>query len=204
MAIYGLTGGIGSGKSAASKIFESLGIQCVDSDIVAREVVEPGEPALTQIESHFAPLLESNECILLADGRLNRGVLRTLVFTNPEHKQWLEALLHPLIRARTIEQLNAATSAYVLLVSPLLFETGQDQLVDATIIVDVPESMQLMRAAARDTQSQAQVQKIIDAQISRDERLKRADFVIDNSSSLEHLKQQVLALHQSLLSAQQS
>ena len=124
MFVVGLTGGIGSGKTAVSQRFELLGISVVDADIVAREVVQPGEPALDKISHQFG------EKILLSDGSLDRTALRKIVFDQPEQRDWLEQLLHPVIRERILEQLKLATSAYVILASPLLLETDQYLLVD--------------------------------------------------------------------------
>ena len=141
--IIGLTGGIGSGKSTVAEQFAALGIVAVDADQASRAVVEPGMPALASIEKHFGPEL------ITADGQLNRPALREIIFANPSEKDWLEALLHPLIRDWILAQLQAATSDYVILESPLLFETDQHQLVDAVLLVDVPVELQLERASAR-------------------------------------------------------
>ena len=126
--IIGLTGGIGSGKSTVAEQFAALGIVSVDADQASRAVVEPGMPALDYIEEHFGPEL------ITADGQLNRPALREIIFSDPSEKAWLEALLHPLIRDWIMVQLQAATSDYVILESPLLFETDQHQLVDAVLL----------------------------------------------------------------------
>jgi dephospho-CoA kinase len=191
-----LTGGIGSGKSAAADCFAALGVPLVDADVVARDVVAPGEPALAEIVKHFGPE------VLTADGALNRAALRQIIFTAAAEKQWLESLLHPLIRERIQRQLARAQDAgppYVLLVSPLLFETGQDQLVDAVIVVDVDEALQLERASRRDHADRAQIRRIIDSQMARHERVARADYRLDNSGDLAALKAQVNKLHRQLL-----
>ncbi|KHJ51547.1 dephospho-CoA kinase [Halomonas sp. NyZ770] len=189
--IIGLTGGIGSGKSTVARAFGELGAGWVDADDIAREVVMPGEPALAAIAQRFG------QQILDADGGLNRAALRQIVFSDPEQRRWLESETHPRIRERLQLRLKelALNSPYVLLVSPLLFESGQDALAQRTLVVDVPEALQLSRTLARDGVSEAQVRAILAAQLSRQERLSRAHDVIDNSGSLEHLQHQVVTLH---------
>lgn len=159
--IVGLTGGIGSGKSTVARAFGSLGIGWVDADDVAREVVMPGEPALAAIREHFG-----ND-VLHADGTLNRAALRSIVFDNPTERKWLESVTHPRVRERILVHLERLQrqSPYVLLVSPLLFESGQDKLVDRTVVVDVPVELQLSRTRARDDVSEAQVHAILAAQL---------------------------------------
>jgi len=191
--ILGLTGGIGSGKSAATAIFERLGIGCVDADQVAREVVAPGEPALAAITEHFGADL------LTEDGSLNRAVLRERIFKHEQDRLWLEALLHPLIRERMTEQLSAQTSPYALLVAPLLFENDLDKGCAASILIDVPEDVQLRRVIARDGGDEAQAKAIIARQMSRIEKRRRADYVVDNSGSLAELENQIVALHQQIM-----
>ena len=192
--IIGLTGGIGSGKSTVAEAFRQLGIETVDADQASRAVVEPGMPALAAISAQFGSQ------IIQADGGLVRAALRQIIFTDPAQKLWLESLLHPLIRDWIIEQLKAATSAYVILESPLLFETDQHQLVHKTVLVDLPEALQIERACARDGNQADQIQRIIDAQMPREEKLSRADIVLDNSESLDTLAARVTAVHQTLLS----
>lgn len=193
MFVVGLTGGIGSGKSAVSQRFERLGITVVDADIVAREVVQPGEPALKKIAQQFG------SDILLADGNLNRSALRKIIFEQPELRDWLEQLLHPLIRESILLQLTQASSPYAILASPLLLETDQYLLVDQIIVVDVDEATQIRRTAVRDNTDTKQVEAIIAAQMPREERLARADSVIDNSGPEELLQPQIDRLHNSLL-----
>ena len=192
--IIGLTGGIGSGKSTVAEAFRQLGIETVDADQASRAVVEPGMPALAAISAQFGSQ------IIQADGSLDRAALRQIIFTDPAQKLWLESLLHPLIRDWIIEQLKAATSPYVILESPLLFETDQHQLVHKTVLVDLPEALQIERACARDGNQADQIQRIIDAQMPREEKLSRADIVLDNSESLDTLAARVTAVHQTLLS----
>lgn len=191
--IIGLTGGIGSGKTAVSDRFAHLDITIIDADIASRIVVEAQKPALKAISDHFG------ENILLANGELDRAQLRARIFQHPEEKQWLESLLHPLIREEIIQQLQRAVSPYAILVSPLLFESKQDQLCDRTLIVDVPEQTQINRTAARDNNDVEQIKRIIASQISRKERLSKADDIIENTQSYEHLDQQISQLHQRYL-----
>ena len=197
--IVGLTGGIGSGKSTVAKAFSALGIKAVDADFASRAVVQPGMPALSRIVDHFA-----EQDIISPDGHLNRPLLREIIFADTQQKQWLEALLHPLIRDWNIEQLHAAETEYVILESPLLFETDQYQLVDVSLVVDVPTEVQLERASARDNNDKVQIQRIIDTQMSRQEKNNRADFVIDNSSDTETLTAVVIDLHQQFLKMAES
>jgi len=189
----GLTGGIGSGKSAAAAIFAELGVPVVNADQVAREVVEPGEPALARIAEHFgAGILDS-------EGRLDRRQLREIVFSDPQQKRWLEALLHPLIRLRTLEQLAKFSTPYTILESPLLFESGQRALVDCAVVVDVDEPTQIARTTTRDGVDVAQAKRILAAQMTRQERCGQADYLLDNSADLSALRRQVEQLHRQLL-----
>ena len=192
MFVVGLTGGIGSGKTAVSQRFELLGISVIDADIVAREVVLPGEPALDKISHQFG------EKILLSDGSLDRSALRKIVFDQPEQRDWLEQLLHPVIRERILEQLKLATSAYVILASPLLLETDQYLLVDHTVVVDVDEATQINRTTIRDSTDSKQVRAIIAAQMPRSARIERADSLLDNSGTEALLLPQIEELHHKL------
>lgn len=191
--VIGITGGIGSGKTAVSDHFENLGITVVDADVASRTVVEPGTPALTRIAEHFG------KEILLADGGLDRANLRRAIFEDPTQRQWLESLLHPLIRDEIVSGLESADSPYALLVSPLLIESGQNQLTERVLVVDVPEELQLARTVERDNNSEQQVKAIMAAQASRQQRLDSADDVIVNDGTLEHLKAQVERLHRQYL-----
>jgi dephospho-CoA kinase len=195
MKIAGLTGGIGSGKSTVARLFGELGVHWVDADDVAREVVEPGTPALERISEHFG------KKILTSEGALDRAQLRGIVFEKPEERVWLESLLHPIIREELIRQLSPEDYQlpYVLLASPLLLETDQHELVDRIIVIDVPEETQIERTMARDTNSREQVERIIAAQMSREDRLARADEVIDNDRPLDEVTRQVRELHERLL-----
>lgn len=191
--IVGLTGGIGSGKSTVAGAFRQLGIDTVDADFASRKVVQPGMPALIRISEHFG------EGIIKPDGSLDRAALRKIVFSDPQQKLWLETLLHPLIRGWIVEQLQQAKSPYVILESPLLFETDQQQLVDTTLLVDVPETLQIERASARDGNTAEQIQRIIESQMPRQEKLSQADLVFDNAQPLETVTARVTALHHEFL-----
>lgn len=192
--IIGLTGGIGSGKSAAAARFEQAhGIHVVDADIKSRVVVEPGRPALQMIVDRFG------DAVLQADGSLNRAALRERVFQVPDERRWLEQLLHPLIREEIVTDLASARSPYALLVSPLLVESGQYQMTRRVLVVDVPEALQIARTTARDNVPEEQVRAILKAQAQREERLRHAHDVIANDRDLAALHAQVDALHQQYL-----
>ena len=193
MLVIGVTGGIGSGKTAVTNLFAELGITIVDADICARIVVEPGQPALAAIADRFGPAM------LQADGTLNRAAMRARIFSNPDDKLWLEQQTHPRIRDEIARQLQAATSPYAILVSPLLIEGNQHTFCDRILVVDVPEATQLQRTVARDSNDAEQVQRIIASQASRAQRLARADDVIENTGTFEQLREKVLALHQRYL-----
>ncbi|MCP5165369.1 MAG: dephospho-CoA kinase [Pseudomonadales bacterium] len=191
--VVGVTGGIGSGKSAVTERFQRLGITVVDADLAARIVVEPGGSALAAIAEHFGA------DILQADGTLNRAALRQRVFANQAERLWLERLTHPLIGQELRRQLAASGSAYTILSSPLLLEGQQKELVDCVVVVDVPEELQLQRATARDANSEEQIRRIMAAQLPRAQRRELADIVIDNSGSLAELDEQVQELHREFL-----
>lgn len=188
--IIGLTGGIGSGKSEVSRRFQSLGIVVVDADEVARLVVEPGQPALAAIAEHFGG------DILSRDGRLNRALLRKIIFSDPEEKRWLEGLLHPLINQEIRRQLASADSPYAILSSPLLLETRQHELVDRILVIDASEALQVARASSRDGNTIEQIEAIMATQLNREMRISKADDIIHNHGDLPELDQQVNALHQ--------
>ncbi len=196
--IVGLTGGIGSGKSTVAEAFRQLGIDTVDADFASRAVVERGMPALESIREHFGA------DILQGDGSLDRAALRSIVFSDPQQKGWLESLLHPLIRDWIIQQLQESSGPYVILESPLLFETDQYQLADIILLVDLPEELQIERACARDNNLADQIKRIIDTQMPRQEKLSRADLVFDNSQSLETVASRVADLHHQFLSLAES
>lgn len=187
--ILGLTGGIGSGKSAAAAHFASLGVHMVDADHAARWVVEPGQPALASIVERFG------EAMLQADGTLNRAALRERIFQSPEERRWLEQLLHPLIGQEIASNLAQAESPYAILVSPLLVESGQRHMTQRILVVDTPEHLQLERTMRRDSVPEEQVRAILKAQALREDRLKHADDVLLNDSDLGHLQREVERLH---------
>lgn len=198
--IIGLTGGIGSGKTAVSDCFATKGIKVVDADVCARTVVEPGTPALSAITEHFG------RGVLHPDGTLDRKALREVVFADPDERQWLEALLHPLIFNEMWQHLQATSSPYAILVSPLLVEAGQSAMCQRILVVDAPEEVQLARTMSRDSNSAEQVRAIMAAQASRTDRIARADDVIVNDGDLPALHGKVDALHTlylSLAAAQQ-
>jgi dephospho-CoA kinase len=185
----GLTGGVASGKTTAAKLFAELGAGIVDTDAVAREVVDFGEPGLEAVAAEFG------DAILQSSGELDRRALRELVFRQPERRKRLEAILHPLIRARTAQRLAELAAPYAIVVVPLMFETGFDTLVDRTAVVDCPEATQLARLQRRDGLEGSDAQAMLDAQLDRRARLSQADDIIDNSGDIEQLKTRVAALH---------
>lgn len=189
MFIIGLTGGIGSGKTAVANCFRELGIKVVDADQGSREVVKPGMPALDQIAEHFGPQF------ILPDGNLNRPLMRGKIFNDSCAKQWLESLLHPLIREWTIQELMSASSPYAILESPLLFEMNQHKQVNRTLVVDVPVEVQIERASKRDSSNPEQIKAIVAAQMSREDRLRLADDILDNTCTLTALASSTAELH---------
>lgn len=189
--IIGLTGGIGSGKSTVARAFAELGAAWVDADDVAREIVAPGEPALAAIAERHGP------GVLKADGSLDRAALRERIFADPAEREWLEGVTHPRVRERLVEhltRLEAGPAPYVLLVSPLLFESGQDALIERCLVVDLPEATQRARTLARDGVSPEQVEAIMAAQLSRRERLSRGCDVVDNGGDRAFMRAQARAL----------
>ena len=192
--IIGLTGGIGSGKTAVSDSFESLGIDVVDADLASRVVVQKGKPCLLKIAQHFG------EDILTKEAELYRAKLREIIFKSEEEKNWLESLLHPAIANQIQDELNASKSPYTILVSPLLLETNQKDFCSKVLAVDVPVETQVERTLERDGVSKEQVQAIINSQISRNDRLNLADEVIVNDGTLEDLEIAVKVLHEKFLS----
>ena len=193
MLRVGVTGGIGSGKTALTDWLTEKGITVVDADLAARVVVAPGQPALADIIAAFG------DEYLLPDGQLNRAALRKLVFEDADKRKALEAMTHSRIREELIRQLAAADSAYVVLSSPLLLESGQSELIDVSVVVDAPEATQIARTMERDGNDQALVEGIMAAQLDRETRKSLADIVIDNSASLTELHEQATILHQTLL-----
>ncbi|UXB13658.1 dephospho-CoA kinase [Aeromonas dhakensis] len=194
MYVVAITGGIGSGKTTVANQFAELGIKVVDADIIAREVVEPGTPALAAIAAHFGA------DVIAPDGRLDRRQLRERVFTDPQAKGWLNALLHPLIRSEMQRQCAAARSPYCLLVVPLLVENRLTALANRVLVIDVDEATQIERTCRRDGVSREQAEAILAAQASRTERLAAADDVLDNQNGTpEAIKSRIFALHETYL-----
>ena len=190
--VYGLTGGIASGKSTVLEQFAALGIDTLDTDQLARDVIAQGTPGAQELEaaigSEFFPR-----------GRLDRVLLRSRIYESPALKQTVESIIHPLVRNAVNQWLNQESqSPYRILCSPLLIETKQHETLDGVIVVDVSEGNQLLRGTARDTQSKDTIQRIIDAQLPRDTRLDHATFVIDNSGDLESVTLQIQTLHEKL------
>ena len=191
--IIGLTGGIGSGKSFVSDCFADKGVDIIDADVIARQVVEPGQPAFQKIVERFG------NSILDTHGLLDRTRLRQLVFDNQEHQTWLNQLLHPKIREKMVADARNASSAYCILAIPLLVENNLFSLVDKVLVVDVPVECQIERASQRDGQSAEMIKKIIAVQASRQARLDVADDVIDNAKSRTETKNRVDVLHENYL-----
>ena len=201
--LVGLTGGIGSGKSTIANSFKKLGIKVVDADYASRAVVEPGSEALSKIEAYFQPLAVDTPMIV--DGKLNRSALRNIVFNDVDKKEWLEALLHPLISQWIDDQIGQSTeSPYIILESPLLFETEQHNKVNTALLVDIPPELQIQRAMQRDKNSANQIQGIIDSQMSRKDKLNKATYIFDNSQDIKTMDERVMALHQQFLSLAES
>nr|WP_220273221.1 dephospho-CoA kinase [Pantoea ananatis] len=185
-----MTGGIGSGKSTIAGYFAASGVDIIDADVIAREVVEPGTPALQAIIERYG------DAILTEQGTLQRSRLREIIFSTPDEKTWLNALLHPLINARTQQLKAQAASPYVLWVVPLLVENRLQRQADRVLVVDTDEETQLRRTLQRDNVSLEQAKRILAAQATRQQRLDCADDIIDNSGAPEKALPQVAKLHQ--------
>jgi dephospho-CoA kinase len=193
--IVGLTGGIGSGKTAVSDLFQDLGITIVDADLASRVVVEKGREELNKIAEHFG------KDILNSSGELDRAKLREVIFKSEEEKLWLESLLHPAIASQIQKELDLSESPYTILVSPLLLETDQKNFCSTVLVVDVPVEIQIERTSKRDNVSEGQIKSIIASQLDRDSRLEQADEVILNDGSIQHLESKVQELHKKFLSS---
>lgn len=187
--IVALSGGIGSGKSTVAESFARHGVDVVDADVIARQVVEPGQAALAALANHFGMR------IIHADGSLNRTALRECIFSDPAEKQWVNQLLHPLIHAKTRQLFSASTTPYVLWVVPLLVENGLQKQADRILVVDVDEHTQLARTMQRDGVTRQQAESILSAQASRQQRLACADDIIDNNGGAETIEPRVASLH---------
>lgn len=191
--IVALSGGIASGKSTIAHLFAQLGVPIIDADIIARQVVEVGTPALEQITKHFS------QEILLENGELDRGQLREIIFNNDHERLWLNNLLHPIIAQETQKQFAQQTKPYVIWVVPLLIENNLHQLADRVLMIDIPEALQLERLINRDRISESLAKKMIATQVCLTDRLAFADDIIVNDGDLESLKIQVDNLHKQYL-----
>lgn len=185
----GLTGGIGSGKSTACEIFSELGVPIIDADIVARKVVQAGMPALQLIKEKFG------EDIITKDGLLDREKARDQIFTNEIDRKKLENILHPVIYERIVHETENIDSSYCIISIPLLLETEALDIIDRVLIIDVSEKLQLSRASVRDNASLNDIERIIQTQISRDNRLAAADDIINNEGDIKNLRRQIHNLH---------
>lgn len=190
MLVIGLTGGICSGKTTVANLFSKLGINIIDADVIAREVVEPNTAGYQKIVEHFG------EAILTDAGLINRKKLGEIIFNNAQEKKWVEKTLHPLISANIKLQLRQTTSPYCIIVIPLLIETKSFDLVDRILVVDTTEESQIVRAKQRDNLSRAEILKIINSQSAREERLAYADDIIHNQENIEQLKNDVKKMHE--------
>jgi dephospho-CoA kinase len=189
MLSIGLTGGIGSGKSTVAELFAQHGIDIIDTDLIARTVVEPGTKALAEIATHFG------EEVLNSDHTLNRKILAKKIFDNLEEKSWLEKLLHPLIMKEVLAAKTKVTSPYCIVVIPLLIETLPNPTIDRILVVDSPKSLQISRTQARDQRSEAEITAIIATQATPEERRAAANELIINDRGLTELNQAVTELH---------
>jgi dephospho-CoA kinase len=189
----GLTGGIASGKSTVADMFADLGVPVIDTDVIARKVVEPGQPALAEVRETFG------DGVIAADGTLDRAAMRAIVFGDDAARRRLEAILHPRIGAATRAQADAAGGDYQVIVVPLLVGSSLRAFVDRVLVVDCDEGTQVARLLARDAESEDQARRILAAQSSRAERLAIADDVIVNDAGLDETRNQVLALHRRYL-----
>ena len=192
--VIGLTGGIGSGKSAAADEFARLGATVVDTDAIAHELTGTGGAAIPEVKRQFGSTFVD------AAGAMNRKRMRDLVFSDPAEKQRLEALLHPMIRAESARRIASAAGPYAVLVVPLLIESpGYRERVGRVLVVDCPEELQIARVRQRSGLPEAEIRRIIASQIPREKRFAAADDVIDNSGSIAAMQQQVRQLHESYL-----
>ncbi len=185
----GLTGGIGSGKSEAAREFARLDVPVIDTDLIARELVKPGQPALDEIAAHFGAEIIDQK------GDLDRTRLRKAVFSDPGQRRQLEAILHPRIRDRAMALAEQAKTPYCVLVIPLLVETAGDYLLDRILVIDTPRERQLKRVAARDGLSKSDIEAILATQASRQQRLAIADDVVVNDAGPENLRSEIERLH---------
>lgn len=191
--VVGLTGGIGSGKSLAGEAFQRLGAPLIDADQLSREAVAPGSEGLGEVVARFG------KEFLLANGELDRRLVRARIFRDPTARRVIEGIIHPIVRARMEAWNETQKSPYVIHMIPLLLEKRLEGTVDRVLVVDVPPERQISRVMARDQVSENEVRAILAAQVSREERIHRADDVIDNSRGLLELQAAVEAMHQEYL-----
>lgn len=189
----GLTGGIASGKSTVASFFADLGVPVIDTDVIAREVVAKGAPALSEIRAEFG------DEVFNVDGMLDRKRMRNLVFSDDSKRRQLEGVLHPRIREAALNQAEAVTDPYMIIVVPLLVESPMKEFMDRVLVVDCSEEVQLSRLLARDTENDEQARRIIAAQASRNERLAIADDVVLNDAALDQTRTRIEALHKNYL-----
>jgi len=185
----GLTGGIASGKTTVANFFADLGVPIIDTDVIARDVVAKGAPALAQIRADFG------DSVFNEDGVLDRKAMRKLVFSDDSKRRQLEGILHPRIREAAVVQAQAVTDPYMIIVVPLLVGSPMKAFMDRALVVDCGENVQLRRLLARDTENEEQARRMIAAQASREERLAIADDVLVNDTDLDQTRRQVGALH---------
>ena len=189
MFVLGVTGGIGSGKTVVTDIFSELNIDVIDADIASRKAVEKGSACLKEIENYFGSE------VILNDGNLNRQKLREIIFDKEDKKEWLEKLLDPRIFEIINNELAESKTLYAILVSPLLFETGQNKLCTRTLLIDADEKFQIERASIRDSVPEDQIKNIIEAQMPRSEKIRLANDIVSNDSTLESLREKIISLH---------
>lgn len=197
MFVVGLTGGIGSGKTTVAQLFSELDVEIIDTDEIAHDIVQTGQPALKELSDAF------EENILNEDGSLNRGLLRNIIFQDTKKRETVEHILHPLIRSKLMGQIKETreenSARYIMLVIPLLVDNGDWMMIDRILVVDCEDETQVARVMDRDKQTRQQVIAVMDAQIDREERLLAADDIIDNNSEPELLEEAVLNLHREYL-----
>ncbi|MCK5669309.1 MAG: dephospho-CoA kinase [Gammaproteobacteria bacterium] len=186
----GLTGGIGSGKSAACEIFSELGVPVIDADNIAHNLVKPGMPAFDEIKKLFG------NGVISSDGTLDRKIIRDKVFANEIDRKKLENILHPAVYEEIASQVKNIDSRYCIISIPLLFETDASKTVDRILVIDAPRELQLERAANRDKTNMSDINAIIDSQISRKDRLSAADDIVDNKGDINELRKKICDLHE--------
>lgn len=189
----GLTGGIASGKTTIARFFEDLGVPVIDTDVVARQVVEPGMPALAEIRAAFG------DHVIRTDGTLDRKAMRDIVFADDSKRRQLETILHPRIRTESYAQAAAAKGPYVIVVVPLLFESPMKGEMDRIVVVDCDEETQIKRLMSRDNETREQACRILATQASREDRLSIADDIVNNDADIDSARSEVQRLHETYL-----